>query len=289
MRVVYLRDGADRSIEALAALLHDFAAIKAAGAAAPRIGGYRVLRPRRVARALAPTIARAAGARVRATGFLTVLFVGGLGLAGLAGPASCPCDPAPGASVSAEASSGAHGLARFAYMREAELVVASASEPPELSAAVHEEPAEARPAPISTSAIEPPDKATVHDGYALSRSSGGLPAKIEELADAAPKPIKLAALSDGEPAPMPPVVVAGTPPIPEVAAVDAVADPAAERRLGQKRMPSRRRNIATRPPRTRSAGLSAPNAGSRVKRGQVPRWAQKMFETPWQTKAFSYE
>jgi hypothetical protein len=284
MRVENSRAGADRSTEALAALIDDFTAIKAAGVAAPRIGGYRVLLPRHIGRPLVPTIARLAGARMRATGLLTVLFVGGLGLAVLAGPASCPCDLAPGASASAEASSGARGVARFAYLKQSAMVVASAPEPPGLSAAILVEPAEAHASPISTSAIEPPEKASVHEGYA--RRSGILPAKFEELTDAVPtKAIRLAALEEGEGAPMLPVVLVDTPPIPEIAAVDAEAD--AEKRLRQKHMSSRRRAIGTHPAKTRSAALSGP--GSTSKRGKVPRWAQKMFETPWQSKAFSYE
>ena len=74
-----------------------------AGLSAPRslppiaAGGYRVLevrrdrpRPSRAA-ALAPLT----GKPMRMRGFLTALFAGGLGLAVLAGPATCPtCDPA---------------------------------------------------------------------------------------------------------------------------------------------------------------------------------------------------
>ena len=74
-----------------------------AGLSAPRslppiaAGGYRVLevrrdrpRPSRAA-ALAPLTGRP----MRMRGFLTALFAGGLGLAVLAGPATCPtCDPA---------------------------------------------------------------------------------------------------------------------------------------------------------------------------------------------------
>ena len=58
---------------------------------------------------------RAPRARMRWTGFLSVLFVGGLGLAVLAGPANCPCSSA---FAVAEQSS----LARLGYVQNADMM-----------------------------------------------------------------------------------------------------------------------------------------------------------------------
>ena len=79
-------------------VLDQFAALSSYSSDATAVGGYRVLSSQRASQHQtyrtslpAPSVAARAGARVRWTGSLSVLFIGGLGLAVLAGPANCPC------------------------------------------------------------------------------------------------------------------------------------------------------------------------------------------------------
>ncbi len=101
-------------------VLDQFASLRTYSSAAPAVGGYRVLTPKRMthrAIAQAPTVAARARTRIRWTGSLSVLFVGGLGLAVLAGPANCPCSTA---FAVAEQSS----MARLGYVQNATMVTA---------------------------------------------------------------------------------------------------------------------------------------------------------------------
>ncbi|MEI9899512.1 MAG: hypothetical protein WDN31_04510 [Hyphomicrobium sp.] len=74
--------------DSLLGVLDQFAALRTYSDATPAFGGYRVLAPigraRRATRRLRPSpaaLAALARARLRLTGFLSVMFVGGLGLA----------------------------------------------------------------------------------------------------------------------------------------------------------------------------------------------------------------
>jgi hypothetical protein len=248
------------------------------------------------------------GARLRATGTLSVLFVAGLGLAVLAGPASCPCDrnvaaaelpdspPSLSRFTYAIASAAVeHGLPRASF----ELAAAPAAEEdlPTLSTVAMLEPEESPDAsPITTSAID-----TLAARAASPPSHVGLlPATPEALSDNAPRQIQLANAAPVEGADLAPVlppVVVDTP-LTEIEVVDPEAreaepvhepahQPAAERKRPRKHASPRKQN--TREPRTRAPIASTKSTKpDRAKLAKVPRWARQMFDTPWQTKAFSY-
>ncbi len=126
-----------------------------------------------------------------------MLFIGGLGLAVLAGPANCPCSSA---FAVAEQSS----LARLGYVQNARMMVEREmaqpdAELPALSTAALIEPEESAigVSPITTSALEPSREATAIASEVLpAPSAPRLPANIEQLADAGPENVKLAAASD---------------------------------------------------------------------------------------------
>jgi hypothetical protein len=273
-------------------VLDQFASLRTYSSAAPAVGGYRVLsshreprrQPQRVVHA--PTVAARASARMRLTGFLSVLFVGGLGLAVLAGPANCPCSTV--FAVADQAS-----LSRLGYVQNAALVTArefaldDAGLPPLTTAALIE-PQESAVgvSPITTSALEPSRHVPTVKGDDLPATSvDRLPAKIEQVADAVPATIKLAAASivDGDVAPTLPVIEVASPPMDDVTASELERVPVTKSRSARKRTPTR----AYRTPNQQATRLKAKNSGA-PQVAQSPKWAQQMFVTPWQTKAFSY-
>ncbi len=286
-----------------------------AGLSAPRslppiaAGGYRVLdvrrdrpRPSRAA-ALAPLT----GKPMRMRGFLTALFAGGLGLAVLAGPATCPtCDPAQaGGQLDAK-----RILSRLTYTpgeavelaaREAPPLarsdvppVAERGTPPALSELALLEPQDTASsnAPISTAAIDPapqraPDTAPATANEPAPRATK-LPEKIEELSDQGPPQTEIAAATvESEPQPPLPPVGSTTLPLKDVA-VDP-EEPAPRVQAPRKHIPIKARDAKPRARGSRNAAPSAPRLYSPNKYAQVPGWAAKMFETPWQTKAFSFQ
>jgi hypothetical protein len=289
MRVVEYRVRTDAAPEAALTPMDDFAALRSNRAALPAIGGYRILRPgagRR--RARSQTLQRLAGARLRATGFLSALFVGGLGLAVLAGPANCPCNS--GLAAAPQTLRDARLVSRFAYVKAAG--TDADAELPMLSMAALVEPgddasASMSPAmgfsPISTAAIAPLDNERARDTYAARARVAGFPAKIEALSEAPPRLVRLAAASPPEDdlTSLQPIVVITTPAAPEVIAVDVEPDPdAAAKHVSKPRSRSASR--------ARRARLSAAKAGTSTQVARAPRWAQQMFDTPWQSSAFSY-
>jgi len=290
MRVVEYRAGADVTVAPLLTPMDDFAELRATRAALPAIGGYRILRPRPVRRppARSQTLQRLADARLRATGFLSVLFIGGLGLAVLAGPANCPCHSRLAAA--AQTLRDARIVSRFAYVKAA--AIEADDELPMLSMAALVEPYDGLgssmgpsmgASPISTSAIAPASKERARDGAAARERVAGFPAEIEALSDAAPKLVRLAAASPPEPdlTPTLPIVEITTPAEPEVIAVDVKPD----RDAGPKHTSRRHSRSAA---RARRARLNAAKATASIKVARAPRWAKQMFETPWQSSAFSY-
>jgi hypothetical protein len=274
MRVVEYRSEADASAEAVLTPMDDFAALRANRAALPAISGYRILRPRPVRRPAAPsqTLQRLAGARLRATGFLSVLFFGGLGLAVLAGPANCPCHSRLAAAP--ETLRDTRLVSRFAYVKAA--AINADPELPMLSMAALVEPGDTittsmATSPISTSALPPPKLESARARVA------GFPAAIEALPAAAPKLVRLAAVSPPEDdlTPTLPVVEVTTPA--EVIKVEPDQDSRPKHASRQ-----RNRNAA------RRARINAAKAKASTKVAQAPRWARQMFDTPWQSSAFSY-
>jgi hypothetical protein len=269
-------------------------------------GGYRVLnvrrdrpRPSRTA-ALAPLT----GKPMRMRGFLAALFAGGLGLAVLAGPATCPpCDPAHSDSqLDAK-----RILSRLTYTpgdavdvaahettphEQADVpAVADRGEPPALSQLALVEPHDSASS-LSTAAISPapeqvPDTADTASAPAAEPASRAakLPEEIEELSDQGPPETEIAAATiENEPeTPLPPVG-STTHPLKDIA-VDP-EEPAPRAHTPHKHFPSKQRGAKTRGPASRS---TVPKLYSPNKYAQVPGWAAKMFETPWQTKAFSFQ
>lgn len=264
-------------------VLDQFAALRSYGSATPAVGGYRVLpaprpEPRRLP-TIAATVAALARARRRATGFFSALLAGGLGLAVLAGPSSCPCSSA---FSTAEAAPHARlGYVHSAMVAGAEMDIDEA-ELPRLSAATLLEPEEtaAAASPITTSALEPWSDAPPIKSDERPRAAR-LPPLRDELADRRPEPIRLAAAtliqSDAENALT--VIEARPVPIPRSTAEKA------EREVTPKR--TTRARLATRAYRAgKPTSRAATGSGETVKR--APRWAQQMYVTPWQSRAFSY-
>ena len=274
-------------------VLDQFASLGSYASEASTVGGYRVLPSRRTAprkthrsAALATTATTRGGARVRWTGSLSVLFIGGLGLAVLAGPANCPCSSA---FAVAEQSS----LARLGYVQNARMMVEREmaqpdAELPALSTAALIEPEESAVgvSPITTSALEPSREAAAIASEVLpAPSAPRLPANIEQLADAGPENVKLAAASDvttDVPPTLPIIEVA----IPPDDSVDSA--PAPRRKSVDKARNAKKR--ALRAYRTSNEVTLRAKAKSPVgdPTKQAPKWAQQMFVNPWQSRAFSY-
>jgi hypothetical protein len=243
------------------------------------------------------------GARMRATGTLSVLFVAGLGLAVLAGPASCPCDR--NVTAATELPDSPPSLSRFTYAiasaavehglprASVELASASVAEDglPALSNVAMLEPEESADdaSPITTSAID----ALAARAASPPSHIGLLPATPEALSDKAPRQVQLAAAppaEDTDLAPVLPPVVVDTP-LTEIEVVEpeSRAEKPARERGAEKKRPRKHaspRKHNSREPRTRAPIAST--KPDRAKLAKVPKWARQMFDTPWQTKAFSY-
>ena len=292
MRAVSSEFDSPRTEDSFIGVLDQFAALRAY-ADAPAVGGYRLLGTRGTRTALrqlsssettSAAIAALARARMRLTGFFTVLFVGGLGLAVLAGPATCPCTQS---ARIAERSL----LTRLGYAENASLVITREREPheaelPQLAAAtvVDPEPAGTGVSPITTSALEPSHEtlSTRRDEIA-SISVGRLPAKIVEVSDVGPT-VRLASVTStlSDVPETLPVVEVTTPPMTTVTATEAEAPPESKLRVAHRKHTLR----AYRTPTEKQAKRSSPGNNEVVKR--APRWAQQMYVTPWQSQAFSY-
>lgn len=311
MRVVESRVEIDASGASALTLRDSFANLNTGYGADPAIGGFRILRSQPLARPARSRLARRkfSAARLPATGFLSVLLVGGFALAVLAGPANCPCGYPEEAGL-AKTDAGARLISRLAYSRESmadlsERVRARASTPdatpagrtslPKLLtvAALETDVAlsgTVRPdnvSPISTAAI-PAVETPKARPFAAPQRLGLLPAEFENLTDTTPGLIKVAAATpaDGELRPMLPTV--------ELDAI--VVEPA--------RTPKREANHVEKPHRhdantqrtstktTTKRRANKPAASSRLSRRaaarRAPRWSQQLHANPWQTKAFSY-
>lgn len=304
MRDVASKAATVKSTAGLLKIMDDIASLRAAAPPPIAAGGYRVLgvrsdrpRPTRAA-ALAPLT----GKPMRMRGFLTALFAGGLGLAVLAGPATCPsCDPAhSGAQLDAQ-----RILSRLNYTRELPGDVAAREtapltqsdgtaqgdrgEPPALSTLALAEPEDSA-SPTSTGAIGPapyPDSAPAAAAAEPAPQAAKLPDTIEELSDQGPPETEIAAATvESEPeTPLPP---ATTLPPKDNTGVEA-EEPAPRASAPRKRASIKQRRAKAHTPATRNAAPSAPKLYSPNKYAQIPGWAAKMYETPWQNKAFSFQ
>jgi hypothetical protein len=256
------------------------------------IGGFRIMRPRasQRARIKARLLRRTADMHLRANSSLSILFMGGLALAGLAGPASCPCDPLHAAPPLSAGGDG-RALSLFAYTRASDIGLARAPaaqrwEGPliELATLLNPEPsAQAQlPSPIETGAI--PTASTSRAPLRGLARLGALPSKIDNLAAITPEPIRLAAVAPAADVPVPllPVINVSTP---DQLATASEAD---EAHTTHQRTVSKRRRSRSRARRARRARSSDPAVIAAQKHARAPRWAQQMFDNPWQSKAFSY-
>jgi hypothetical protein len=194
---------------------------------------------------------------MRVRGFIPALFAAGLGLAVLAGPVTCPtCN-----SVHADGRLNAERIAA---------------------------------APISTAAISAapdrvPGSAPAISAAETTLRAGKLPGTIEELTDKGPPATEIAAATvESEPEPPLPPVGATTLPLKDITGVEA-EEPAPRASTPHKHGSGKRRRAKAHTPATRNTAPSAPKLYSPNKYAQVPGWAAKMFETPWQNKAFAYQ
>jgi hypothetical protein len=256
-----------------------------------------------------------ADARMRATGFLSVIFVGGLGLAVLAGPSSCACAiPSSLQAQQTAAATESPDVSRFAYMQVAahtddaadtetpsrpseqpavqpasraadELASRFAGSAPRAKTAAALPPDETiGVSSISTSAIRTRDTLERRDDVAPQKPDR-LPAKIEPIADEAPAKIRVAAAApiDSDVVDTLPAVDVAPPQVPTEVAAEAERKytPSARTRVANKSKPRRP---------TKILGYKSGVLPASIKTGKTaPRWAQKMFDNPWQTKAFSYQ
>ncbi len=273
--------------------MDQFAALHTYASATPTTGGYRLLgsaqRRGRKSSKRSPARRRPApatpGARMRLTGFLSVLFIGGLGLAVLAGPASCPCS-----STFAQHAS----LERLGYVQNAHFMNATATEATTERVALADaellgpEASAAGISPITTSALEParaPHTAAPDTGAV--RTVGPLPANIERLSETPPATIKLAAAPSVESDVIPelPAIEVENPPMSEVTAIEAEREVAPKVQRAER---AHRKRAAMRAYRTPIKRVKQYRPGDEMTVKRAPKWAQQMFTTPWQSQAFSY-
>ncbi len=277
-------------------VLDQFAALRSYSA--DTIGGYRVLAPKRreshsrarsaarhVASAAADTLATMTRARARFTGSLAVLFMGGLGLAVLAGPANCPCTTE--AQMAQRSSLVRLGYAESAHFDTAREAFADQAELPAVTVAALVEPTEnaAGVSPITTSALEPEGELAPAKRERLGTvSAGTLPSEIVQVSDAGPTVrLATAAGTDGDVLPELPMITVTTPSKPaKVAVADDDDEDAAPRAKRKKAMRAYRTPVA------KSARHVARPGNDQFAVKRAPKWAQQMYVTPWQTQAFSY-
>lgn len=289
MRPVTSDIGHASPTDSFARVLDQFASLSDLSRDATTVGGYRVLSPRRTAACKTRRSALAAarsGGRLRWTGSLSVLFIGSLGLAVLAGPANCPCSTA---FTLAEQSS----LARLGYVQTARLMTERETLQPQselrvLSTAALIAPEESAvgESPITTSALEPArETTTVARDEMPATTAGRLPARIEQVADAGPENIQVAAASDvtTDVPPTLPTIEVATPPTDDTAATEPEREPVAKARRAKKRTSLRAYRTSN---DITLRAKSKTQVGDPTK--QAPRWAQQMFVNPWQSRAFSY-
>jgi hypothetical protein len=306
MREVALKAATVESTTGLLKIMDDIARLRAAPPPPIAEGGYRLLNVRgdRPRPTRAAAIAPLRGKPMRTRGFLTALFAGGLGLAVLAGPVTCPaCDPVHSdgqidAKRILSRLNYTHDLSADVAARETAAreqadgtVVADRGEPPALSAMALAEPADTA-APLSTAAIGPaPDSTPAAGAAEPSPRAANLPANIEELSDQGPPGTEVAAATiESEPeTPLPPVGAATLPHTDIIGVDPGPEEPAPRARAPHKHVLIKQHRAKARAPATHNATPSAPKLYSSNKYAQVPSWAAKMFEAPWQTKAFSFQ
>ena len=248
---------AEESTAGLLKIMDDIASLRLATPSPTAADGDHVLnvRSHRQRETRTATIASLPGKPMRERGFLPALFAGGLGLAVLAGPVTCPtCDPV-------------HADGRL----DAERIAAPIST-----------------ATISAAPDRVPGSAPAMSAAETTLRAGKLPDTIEELGDKGPPGAEIAATVEGEPeTPLPPV---GDTMLPskDITSVKP-EEPALRGNPVHKQVSINQRRVKDRTTATLTAASSAPKLYSPNKYSQVPGWAVKMFETNWQNKAFAYQ
>jgi len=343
MRAMTFDDDSANPTENFLRVLDQFAALRTYASATPAVGGYRLFASRHVHRtsqlrlASSAAFAALANARMRLTGFFSVLIVGGLGLAVMSGPSTCPCSNAFTIAEQNDtlARLGYVENGRLAVAREATLETAEVAEAPffdsrrgmtDLSS-------------IITSAVEPravPPSNATHVASAITADR--LAEKFAADGESSPSPAVHAVAAPSVKGALPPAdaaVEVSKPPMTKVAAVDAdepsgtgvvanargeEADHKAIAALDAESAPEasaathdhkaiakafaddddrplkkihalRKRGVV----RAYRSPVHAPARAAAVKKEtdaqytkRAPRWAQQMYNNPWQAQTFSY-
>lgn len=302
MRVLEWKTGSSSAFGVMDA----FAALRTSASADPAFGGYLVLKPRslRSRRVRASALLRAAGQRIAS--LAAVMLVSGVGVTTLAAIANCPSCDFPGAS--------APRLARLSYAEQAPIVAQDVTASG-IFAAMVIEPAEADEtftdtSPISTAAISTsaistaaitPLRATprqavrpalrpdpIRGNYDWLSTGMALPSKIEPMKDAGPRPLRVAAAAPANDGPGFTVPeVAATAPAIELHAVAVESEEKSVERAARKRRAWKRHSTRVKASSSASKMVST-GTGPLAKKHRMPRWAQQMYDNPWQSKAFSY-
>ncbi len=326
MREIASKAETVESTAGLLKIMDDIAGLRAAPLPPIAAGGYRMLnvrghrpRPTRAA-AISPLIRRP----MRVRGFLTAVFAGGLGLAVLAGPATCPaCDPAQtdgrldakrivSRLTYTDGSADAAALETPAARTE-DIVKPDAAEPPaQVALAEPDKPA----APIATAALGTPTEPVAETAPVTAAPSAEAPANVEpeartvEQPEASPvkepeariaeepenieevpardPPRTEVAAATMESEPKTPLLPVGatTLPLKDIGAEDSFDSTPPSRAVHKH---SAAKHSAAKARRIVPRNASAPKLYSPDKYHVVPRWAAKMYESPWQNKAFSFQ
>jgi len=251
------------------ACLDSFAALHMYPTGEPEIAGFRFMRAKEARHSL--LLKRVTRPIVRP---LPLLFFGALALAILARPSSEP---------HAALSHDVDNLARFAYAQPSTAFDARVEGQARLEfAAFTQGPSDvgSGSSPITTSALPTATRTPVREVLAEPAHLGVPPLRIETLAAAPPRLVRLAAAApeDTELAPVPPMVEIVTPsPSDDPGIFETKSEPGPE---------AAHRSHAPKPRAASAHKRRAKNASKKVSR--APRWAQQMFDNPWQSSAFSY-
>ena len=147
-------------------------------------------------------------------------------------------------------------------------------------------------APISMAAISlAPDRVPGSPPAASAAETtlraGYLPDTIEQLTDKGPPRTEIAAIVGGETKSPLPSVGATTLPLKDITSVEP-QERALRANHSHKQVSIKQLRARARTPATQNATPSSPKLNSPNEEAQVPGWAAKMFETPWQNKAFAF-
>lgn len=225
------------------------------------------------------------GKPMRARGSLAALFVGGLGVAVLAGPMTCPtCNSAH--------ADGKHDAERISWRlsdlrdalaeRQVEPLAQDRAEPPAISKLAPAEPEDnGSSTPPTTAAISsapglPSENASPAAPAEPPTGGRKLPDATEEGTDkGSPQAAIAAATVESDPA-LPPVGDT-THPSENITVVEPEESTLRARhvRIKGRHVPTEQRRVK---------GLTPANTYS-----QAPHWAAKMFDSNWQSKAFAYQ